>query len=137
MAARGDGAPHSVIIPVSELRTKALGVGGAAGTDCARFYAPSLPDSNGIVVRGARLFISDEVGSSTTPVTFDIMNQTTTMLSATLAAAVVGASSFTLAGNGTEVIAPGRYVRIDMTGATMTSTLGFTGMSVQLDYDRL
>lgn len=141
MAARGDDAPHSVIIPIPESRTSgsASTPGGVIGTDSARFYAPSLPDSKGIVIRGARLFIAKEVGAvvTTSAAVFDIMNQTTTMLSATVSAVAIGSTDFTLANNGREIITPGRYVRIDCVNTALNTTLGFTGMSVQLDYDRL
>ena len=142
MPRRGDGAPHSVIIPISEIRGSgsAANIGGPPGTDAARFYAPSLPDSKGIVIRSARVFVSDEVGTSTASAVFNVMNQTTTMLSTSLTVTAVGSNSFTLAENGQEIITPGRYVRIDASATsatTWTSTYGFTGVSVQLDFDRL
>lgn len=139
MAKRGDGAPYSVIIPISETRT--TGVAGAAagapGNDCARFYVPSFPDSVGIVVRSAKLFVSDEIGTATGQ--FDINNQTTTMLTTSLSVTAVGSADFTLAGDGQEVVAAGRYIRIDagQGAGTWNATSGFAGCSVQIDYDRL
>lgn len=139
MPQRSDGAPHSVIIPISELRNtgsdnKSM---GAPGTDCARFYAPSLPDSKGIVVRGARLFVSDEIATATG--NFNIRNQGTTMLSTTVTATAVGSSAFTLAENGTEIVPAGNYIRIDATagGGSWDQTNGFNGVTIQIDYDRL
>jgi len=112
----------------------------APGTDTIRWYVPST-GSNGIVLRGARVFIATKTGTAGTA-SFDVRNQTTSVLSAAISSGANVAVPFTSAGtlSPNDVrIAPGNYVRIDWTtsAGTQNTTAGYSGVCVQLDYDLL
>lgn len=107
------------------------------GTDCLRWYVPAKPASQGIVVRGVRVYADNGVGTGESG-TIDVRNQTTTMLSSTVSfTADNTASAATLADNGQEVVNAGRYVRIDATGSVWNASSGFRNVYVQLDFDWL
>ena len=129
MGARGTGAPESFIVN--------LGSPTAARASAARFTVPGLPDGEGIIVRSITMRGGAEIGDGA-DIDIDVLNQTTSMLSAAVTMTGTATRTATLANDGQELVEAGRYIAINVAdGGLLTANTYMDDVVIQVDFDRL
>ena len=121
-----------LIISVTPPGSAAL---AAPGADFFRFLVPDRPGSQGIVIRSASARAGGETGTATANI--DIQNQTTTMLSADIILTGTASQSATLADDGQEIVASGRFISVDgdAGAGVWSASTALTDVFLQINYD--
>jgi hypothetical protein len=103
------------------------------GTEVFYYHVPSQPDGQGIVVRRCTAKLGATTGGS---VVIDVQKGTTSLLSAPETLNTATVETLPMAGDGSEVFAPGDVLTVDITEGTLVAADAVTDVHVQIDFDR-